>query len=131
MINQIIEAYRVELKKYCYTLAGTPWDGNDLYQNAVVKLLKNPNPIETHPNPKGYMFKTATNVWRDTLRKSKWEEITSEDAIELPILDNSLLETIEVLLTYLSFKQSSTFLLVEYYGFSMVEVAEMLNMTEG
>ncbi|MEZ7173202.1 RNA polymerase sigma factor [Sporosarcina sp. OR05] len=125
------EPFLTELKKYCYMLAGTPWDGEDLFQDTLLKLLTNHSSLSVHPNPKGYIFKTATNQWYDTIRKTKREIIGINNEVELGTVDYSLLESVEILISLLPFKQATTLLLKEYFGFTSNEIAKMLDMTLG
>lgn len=127
----ILEPYLAELKNYCYKLTGTPWDGDDLYQNTIIKLIPYSDNLKHHPNPKGYIFKTATNQWRDTIKKYRREIVGLDLKTDLVSLDISLLDSIETLISLLPFKQSASLLLKEYFGFTSIEIAEMLGMTNG
>ncbi|MBS4172842.1 RNA polymerase sigma factor [Bacillus sp. FJAT-49736] len=127
----IFEPYLDDLKKYCFKLTGTPWDGDDLYQNTITKMLKYSSNLKHHPNPKGYIFKTASNHWRDTIRKNRREIVGLDINTDLVTFDTSLLDSIEALISLLPFKQASSLLLKEYFGFTSIEIAEMLGMTNG
>ncbi len=127
----IFECYLEELRKYCYKLTGTPWDGDDLYQNTIMRILKYSSTISEPPNPKGYLFKTATNQWRETITKNRRELVSLNLNQDLYTIDNSLLDTVETFISLLPFKQSSSLLLKEYFGFTSNEIAEMLGMTNG
>ncbi|MCA1035716.1 RNA polymerase sigma factor [Bacillus infantis] len=127
----VFEFYVGELKNYCYKLTGTPWDGDDLYQNTILKILKYSTNLTDHPNPKGYLFKTATNQWRDTLRRNKRELGNLDLDHELATSDVSLLDSVETIISLLPFRQASSLLLKEYFGFTSSEIAEMLDMTDG
>ncbi|MEK5441047.1 RNA polymerase sigma factor [Fredinandcohnia sp. FSL W7-1320] len=127
----IFECYIEELRNYCYKLTGTPWDGDDLYQNTIMKILKYSSHIPSHPNPKGYLFKTATNQWRETIRKNRRELVDLDLNQDLATLDISLLDSVEAIISLLPFKQASCLLLKEYFGFTSFEIAEMLDMTNG
>ncbi|MFB5089354.1 RNA polymerase sigma factor [Psychrobacillus sp. PGGUH221] len=125
------EPFLMELKKYCYMLAGTPWNGEDLFQDTLIKLLTNNSRLGEHPNPKGYIFKTATNQWYDTIRKTKREIVGINNEVDLGTFDYSLLESVEILISLLPFKQAATLLLKEYFGFTSNDIAKMLDMTSG
>lgn len=127
----IFEGYIDELRNYCYKLAGTPWDGDDLYQNTIMKILKYSSHLTDHPNPKAYLFRTATNQWRETIRKNRRELVSLDINKDLVTFDFSLLDSVEAIISLLPFKQASSFLLKEYFGFTSIEIAEMLGMTNG
>jgi RNA polymerase sigma factor (sigma-70 family) len=127
----IFEPYLDDLRNYCFKLTGTSWDGDDLYQNTILKILKYSSNLENHPNPKGYIFKIATNQWRDSIRKNRREIVGLKLNTKLVTLDISLLDSIEALISLLPFKQASSLLLKEYFGFTSIEIAEMLGMTIG
>lgn len=131
MSDYNVESFLPELKKYCYMLAGTPWNGEDLFQDTVIKLLTKDLNLSQHPNPKGYIFKIATNQWYDTIRKTKREIVGINNEVDLGAFDYSLLESVEILISLLSFKQAATLLLKEYFGFTSTEIAKMLDMTLG
>lgn len=127
----IFEFYIDELRNYCYKLTGTPWDGDDLYQNTIMKILKYSSHLTSHPNPKGYLFKTATNQWRETIRKNRRELVSLDLNQDLVTLDISLLDPVEAIISLLPLKQASCLLLKEYFSFTSIEIAEMLGMTNG
>ncbi|WP_417897815.1 RNA polymerase sigma factor [Bacillus haimaensis] len=121
-----------DLKNYCYSITGSRWDGDDLFQDTVMNMMKRASDLETHPNPKGYLFKAATNQWRDTIRKRKRVDLLEFDLLLAPsTIDISLLDSVEMLTVLLPFKQAASILLTEYFSFSAGEVAEMLGMTTG
>lgn len=131
MSDYNVDPFLPELKKYCYMLAGTPWNGEDLFQDTVIKLLTKDLNLSQHPNPKGYIFKIATNQWYDTIRKTKRETVGISNEFELETFDHSLLESVEMLISLLPFKQAATLMLKEYFGFTSNEIAKMLDMTLG
>ncbi|MDP5273863.1 RNA polymerase sigma factor [Chengkuizengella axinellae] len=134
--HEVINSYLPDLKRYCISIAGTPWDGEDLYQDTLIKMLHHQTTLRNHSNPKGYLFKSATNQWRDMLRKNKhWKNVSSLEeeiaSIDPHTVDLNLLETIEVLVTYLPLSQASIILLIDYFGFTAKEVSELLEITTG
>ena len=131
MSDYNFDPFLPELKKYCYMLAGTPWNGEDLFQDTVIKLLTKDMNLSQHPNPKGYIFKIATNQWYDTIRKTKREIVGINNELDLETFDHSLLESVEILISLLPVKQTATLLLKEYFGFTSNEIAKMLDMTTG
>src|SRR5580704_19393416 len=66
------ESLRPNLHKYCRSLSGSVWDGEDLVQDtllrAFARLSQASEPIE---NLRAYMFKVASNLWIDRFRGSR------------------------------------------------------------
>ena len=130
-LNHLFECYLPELKRYCYILTGNPWDGDDLYQDTLMNIMNRSTNLTNHPNPKGYLLKTATNQWRDTIRKTKKEVVGEKPEQILSTLDISLIESMEILIALLPFKQTAVIVLTEYFGYSSKDIASMLDMTTG
>lgn len=70
-----LEPLRPELHGYCCKLAGNVWDGEDLLQEALVRVFsllgKHDADLE---NPRAYLIRTATNLWIDRMRRSAVEQ---------------------------------------------------------
>jgi RNA polymerase sigma-70 factor (ECF subfamily) len=130
-LNDLFDCYLPDLKRYCYMITGNPWDGDDLYQDTIMNIMNRSANLTNHPNPKGYLLKTATNQWRDTIRKTKREVVGEKPEQILATLDISLIESMEILLALLPFKQTAVIVLTEYFGYSSKDIAKMLDMTSG
>jgi len=130
-INHLFDCYLPDLKRYCYMITGNPWDGDDLYQDTIMNIMYRSANLTNHPNPKGYLLKTATNQWRDTIRKTKREVVGEKPEQILSTFDTSLIESMEILLALLPFKQTTVIVLTEYFGYSSKDIAKMLDMTTG
>ncbi|MCG7343654.1 RNA polymerase sigma factor [Sporosarcina sp. ACRSL] len=130
-VNHLFDCHLPDLKRYCYMITGNPWDGDDLYQDTLMNIMKRSSNLTNHPNPKGYLLKTATNQWRDTLRKKRREVVGEDTKQILSTVDNSLIESMEILLALLPFKQTAVIVLTEYFCYSSKDIARMLHMTTG
>lgn len=130
-INHLFDCYLPDLRRYCYMITGNPWDGDDLYQDTLMNIMSRSANLTNHPNPKGYLLKTATNQWRDTIRKTKREVVGEKPEQILSTLDISLIDSMEILLALLPFKQTAVIVLTEYFGYSSKDIAKMLDMTTG
>ncbi|HRW53416.1 MAG TPA: RNA polymerase sigma factor [Phycisphaerae bacterium] len=66
-----VEGHRAALHRYCVRLAGNVWDGEDLAQDALMRvfctLARSDGPIE---RPRAYLIRTATNLWIDQARRA-------------------------------------------------------------
>lgn len=118
--------------RFCRMITGTPWDGEDLLQETIFKVLKSV-PIEKRPDlPKAYLFRIATNAWIDECRKNKIRIETYEDERHWNGNEVSNLvigEAIEELVHHLPPKSAAIVLLVDVFRFTTRETAELLEDT--
>ena len=134
--EELIEPHRPSLWRYCRYLTGSPWDGEDLFQETLLKAFATMAQI-WHPLAlKSYLFRIATNTRIDAFRKKKisldtYVELDSNDFHKETVNPLEMIEALEVLVQYLPQRQIAVFLLMEVYGFTASDVAGMVRMTEG
>ncbi|MEK3981626.1 RNA polymerase sigma factor [Psychrobacillus sp. FSL K6-2836] len=129
-----VEPFRSDLWRYCYRLTGSPWDAEDLVQDTMLKslsiLAKLYQPVKT----KSYLFRIATNLWIDQLRKGNGRFTLSnyELLIEDKTTQNDFLvmENLELLIQQLTPIQYVSLLLADVFLFKGKEIAEILNSSE-
>lgn len=128
-----VEPFRSDLWRFCYRLTGSPWEAEDLVQDTLLKslsiLAKLYQPVKT----KSYLFRIATNLWIDQLRKNERTTLSTYDlVIEDKTTHNDflLMENLEILLQKLTPNQYVTILLADVLQFKGKEIAEILNSTE-
>ncbi|WP_214483032.1 RNA polymerase sigma factor [Bacillus sp. SM2101] len=133
--NELIKPYRLDLWKYCKYITGSPWDGEDLFQETLLKAFTSLTQLWNTVNLKSYLFRIATNTWIDFKRKKTVEQEDLDisqnqyfDEKELPKF--KVRESLEILLIYLSPKQASIFLLMDVFNFRASDVACMTNISE-
>ncbi|WP_162616174.1 RNA polymerase sigma factor [Paenibacillus lutimineralis] len=134
--EELIEPHRPSLWRYCRYLTGSPWDGEDLFQETLLKAFATMAQIWHPLSLKSYLFRIATNTRIDGLRKKKvsmdtYSELDSNDFHEETVNPLEMIEALEVLVQYLPQRQIAVFLLMEVYGFTASDVAGMVRMTEG
>ncbi len=133
--EEIVSEYSADLWNYCKYVTGSPWDGEDLYQETMIKsfgLL--PQRWSEITNKKYYLFKVATNTWLDQCRKLKREIGTLDEVPEknTDFSDRLLLEEILISLeSNLTIKQTAAFLLLDIFQFNADEVAGIVKSTPG
>ncbi|MCD7034031.1 sigma-70 family RNA polymerase sigma factor [Metabacillus sp. GX 13764] len=133
--EEIVSVYSKDLWNYCKYITGSPWDGEDLYQETMIKsfgLL--PQRWSEITDKKYYLFRVATNTWLDQCRKLKREIGTLEEVSEpeTDFTDSLLLEEILTSLeANLTPKQTAAFLLVEIFKFKAEEAAGIVKSTPG
>src|SRR5437763_10894953 len=64
------EPLRPELYRYCRYLTRSPWDAEDLAQDALARAFVTlGRMLEPPPNPRAWLFRVASNLWLDQLRR--------------------------------------------------------------
>ncbi|PEG09730.1 RNA polymerase subunit sigma-70 [Bacillus wiedmannii] len=128
-INCLIEQYG-ELKRYCTFLTKNKWDGEDLAQETVCKVLQkysNKNICMT------LVYKIARNRWLDQMKsKSVHEKIRDQITFEEPhekIAD--LHEMVGKVLSLLNVQQSAILLLKDVFQYSIADIAKVCSVSEG
>ncbi|TSB44622.1 RNA polymerase sigma factor [Alkalicoccobacillus porphyridii] len=131
----IVSPYMPVLKSHCTYVTRSKWDGEDLMQDVLVRLY---NHWCKHQQPlaKSYVLRAATNTWIDRLRQKKPNELLTEETIEKNTLRSShhsevLDSAVQRLLNTCSPKQRTVLLLIEAFGFTAKETADVLGETEG
>jgi len=128
-----IEPHRAPLWRYCRSLTGSPWDGEDLFQETLLKAFATLSQRWHPSSPKSYVFRIASNAWIDQLRKRRIEfDRYEEERIVEEAPDPLLMrEALEVLVASLPPRQAMIVLLMDVFAFSGAETAGMVRMTEG
>jgi RNA polymerase sigma-70 factor (ECF subfamily) len=134
----IIAPFQAELWNYCRKITGNPWDGEDLYQDTIMKSFTSLSSLSVRTqvlHPKSYLFRVATNHWIDSCRrqqKIKFGDFADEQhAMSNPSVPFNVYESVEYLLQYLPPKQSVAVILVDAFQFTAGEAAEIIGTTEG
>ncbi len=147
-INQVIELSREFQKEfetviadlgeglwnYCRYLTGSPWDGEDLYQETMLKTMGSLYQRWHVTNLKSYLYRIATNTWIDHYRKEKRiiGTLSEEDIPTADFTDNlDLEEALEQLFYLFTPRQTAVFLLKEIFQFNAAEVASIVKTTPG
>ena len=128
-INFLIEQYG-ELKRYSTFLTKNKWDGEDLAQETVCKVLqkyRNKDICMT------LVYKIARNRWLDQIKsKSVHEKIREQITFEEPhenIAD--LHEMVGKVLSSLNVQQSAILLLKDVFQYSIADIAKVCSVSEG
>lgn len=130
---------RPEIFEHCLRLCGNIWDAEDLAQDALLRVFSLLGKTDANlENPKGYLKKTATNLWIDTTRRRAREQTLLER--------ENLSETGETedtahaldartaagqLLQRLHPQERAALVLKDFLDFSLHDVAELLNTSVG
>ncbi|TYS67749.1 RNA polymerase sigma factor [Sutcliffiella horikoshii] len=133
--EELVSVYTTDLWNYCKYVTGSSWDGEDLFQETMIKafgLL--PERWSDITDKKHYLFRVATNTWIDQCRKQKRQIGTLDEAPETNVdfSDHLILEEILTSLELnLTPKQTAAFLLMDIFQFSAEEIAGIVHSTPG
>ncbi|MFC4306517.1 RNA polymerase sigma factor [Cohnella boryungensis] len=121
-----------DLKKYCYYLTGSKWDAEDLLQDTLLKSFVFFLQTEPYVEMKPFFFRIAKNLWIDDCRKRKRRGQAVSEAPNATYRDKDYAEirgSLEWLADRLPSRSIEIWLLFNYFGYTMQEVADDLGCT--
>ncbi len=127
----LVTPFLPELKRFCYYLTKSKWDADDLYQEALLKSLTYYLNAEKKQVTKSFLFGAAKLIWIDHYRSKarktgfvmeRPEGYTESDYAEI----RSIVEWLAELLPE---RNIEIWLLAEYFGYSMQDIANRMNTT--
>ncbi|MEN2767557.1 RNA polymerase sigma factor [Ornithinibacillus xuwenensis] len=132
--SELILEFREDLWRYCRYLTGSPWDGEDLFQETLIKAYGGIYQVWHPENPRSYLYRVATNTWIDHCRREKriigtLEEVDEPSEEFIDSLD--IEQALEHLIILFTPRQVSVFLLVKVFQFRAEEVAGIVKTTRG
>ncbi|WP_027086466.1 sigma-70 family RNA polymerase sigma factor [Cohnella panacarvi] len=124
-------AYRTELLRYCKRLAGSDWEGEDLFQEVMVKAFGRFRRWPERELTKPYMYRIASNAWFDTCRRRHiaFHPELVEDLGAIAYSEWSrydVRESLEYLMDTLEPRQAVLILLTDVFGFTPTETGSAL-----
>ncbi len=127
------EPLRSELYRYCRHLTRSPWDAEDLAQDAMARAFVTLGQMgERPPNPRAWLFRVASNLWLDQLRRRKRDEPLSEREEAGTAADpRTAREAAGTLIGQLSPQERAAVVLKDVFDLSLDEIAEALSTTTG
>jgi RNA polymerase sigma-70 factor (ECF subfamily) len=134
--HRFLETYeplRSELYRYCRHLTQSPWDAEDLAQDALMRAFVTLGQMgDAPPNPRAWLFRVASNLWIDRVRRRRPEEPLGAGASRTMAGDPmSSREAAGTLLGQLSPQERAAVVLKDVFELSLDEVAEALSTTAG
>jgi RNA polymerase sigma factor (sigma-70 family) len=139
-----VSEMRPALVKYFNRKTGNPVEAEDMAQDVLLRALKHPN-WKTQDQAKGYIFRTAVNRWRDSLRRQRirgvtvaWDEVSSELASEnsgsenLPervLIAREELNQVVRALEGMNVRTRTVLMLIKLEQMRVATVAEMLGIS--
>jgi len=141
---EAIEPHRAELWRYCRRLTGSPWDAEDLVQEALTRAFGALSLVWQPTEPRAYLFCVAANTWIDAVRRAERARRAAsatgrggppggergEDLAGASTGDSTDgIEQVDFVATSLSASQTAIVLLVDAFDFRIEEVAQMVDVT--
>ncbi len=129
---------RPALHRYCCRLTGNVWDGEDLVQDALVRVFSLLGKIDADlENPRAYLIRTATHLWIDRARRRSRERELLQ--AEQPLAANpghapeasDVRQAAGALLQQLPPRERAAVLLKDVFDLSLEETASMLQTSVG
>ncbi|MEM7364585.1 MAG: RNA polymerase sigma factor [Pseudomonadota bacterium] len=131
-----LEPIRPELYGYCLKLTRNAWDAEDLAQDALLRVFSSLGKIDADiENPKGYLMRTASNLWIDAIRKQSRHQglLVEEDPATEDISERSAQssEAARELLSRLHPQERAALVMKDVLDLSLAEIATVLNTSVG
>ncbi|HKU44929.1 MAG TPA: RNA polymerase sigma factor [Polyangiales bacterium] len=133
-LNQFLarfEPLRPDLYRYCRQLTRSPWDAEDLAQDALARAFVTLGRMQqAPPNPRAWLFRVASNLWLDGLRRAR--EV--REAAPEPSTNRDprpAREAAGTLISQLAPQERAAVVLKDVFEFSLEEIAETLSTSPG
>ena len=128
------EGLRPDLYRYCRHLTRSPWDAEDLAQDALMRAFVTLGQMGEPPaHPRAWLFRVASNLWIDEVRRRRLEvPLTEEPSARAASTDpKATREAAGSLIGQLSPQERAAVVLKDVFELSLEEVAEALSTTPG
>lgn len=129
------EPLRSDLYRYCRHLTRSPWDAEDLSQDTMARAFVTLGQMGAPPpNPRAWLFRVASNLWLDHVRRHRREDVgdAPADAKSTDGRDaRATREAAGTLLAQLAPQERAAVVLKDVFDFSLDEIAEALSTTNG
>ena len=140
---EIVEPLRPDLHRYCRRIAGNVWDAEDLVQDTLLRGFGSIGRRDdqrvgcTQPgdigNPRAYLFRIATNLWVDSMRRAELDKRQSDvppTQAQTPDVDATR-EAASMLIERTSPQARAAVVLKDIFDFTLEEIADMLTTSVG
>ncbi len=121
----LVSPHLQDLLRYCRYLTRSGWDAEDVYQDALLKTYAYFRKHEQCPITKMFLLRAAKHCWIDRCRrkpKREWIDWRPEAAFDADYVE--IRSLIEWMAERAPAKQVEIWLLADYFGYSMQEIAE-------
>jgi RNA polymerase sigma-70 factor, ECF subfamily len=132
-IARLLVEMRPTLHRYCARMVGSVIDGEDVLQDALIKVVEAFPSAGPLGNPSGWLFRIAHNTALDFLRRrSRQQAFSAGEEVEMmadpvdPILSRQIAATSLRTFMRLPVAQRSSVILADVLGCSLQEVCEIM-----
>jgi RNA polymerase sigma-70 factor (ECF subfamily) len=132
----LVTPVRPALHAYCLRLTRNVWDAEDLVQDTLLRSFASMGLChDSVRNPRGYLLRTATNLWIDKLRHRQVEAAApSEELAPTPLptpTAGGIRDAGRTLMQRLAPRERAAVILKDVFDLSLEESAEVLETTIG
>ncbi|RED63228.1 RNA polymerase sigma factor [Cohnella lupini] len=132
--ESMIGPHLEDIRRYCRYLTKSEWDGEDLFQDALLKAMVYFRNKEPYDNVKPLLLRVARHLWIDQCRSLARRKNLQAQLEQKPTSgeDSNYSEVrgmIEWLAGRLPRRNVEMWLLTRYFGYSMQETAELTGST--
>ncbi|MGE0395697.1 MAG: sigma-70 family RNA polymerase sigma factor [Kofleriaceae bacterium] len=130
----VFEPLRPDLYRYCRYLTRDAWDAEDLAQDAMARAFVNLGcSFHALPAPKAWLFRVASNLWIDRMRRRRLADTRGDGAIDqdAPAAPRATREAAGTLIVQLSPQERAAVVLKDVFELSLEEIAETLATSVG
>lgn len=135
----VIEPERTALHAYCKRLTRNLWDAEDLLQDTLLKgfamTARGDFHGENSPvrDARAYLFRTATNLWLDTVRRQRrFSPLPADEtAMQSPSDPDESRDAMNKAVGLTTPREFCAMLLKDVYDFSLEDIADFIGTTTG
>ena len=134
--DRLLGELRPKLHRYCARMTGSVIDGEDVVQEAIVKAIEALPDVGAIEHPQGWLFRIAHNAALDFLRRrARQNAVLSEENPDMVVDPVSITDDRQIaaasLHTFmrLPVAQRSCVILMDVLGYSLREIAEVIDST--
>jgi RNA polymerase sigma-70 factor (ECF subfamily) len=138
LVADLFEKYHAAIFAYLYRVVGERELAHDLCQETFLRVLRAHGRLRRVDNQRAWVYRIATNVAFNDLKRRRrfaWLPWRNIDGVAAPIPDpgeqTDQRVAVERVLARLPMRYRAPLLLYSHYGFSVREVAEVLEISEG
>ncbi|HLK89626.1 MAG TPA: RNA polymerase sigma factor [Polyangia bacterium] len=127
------EPLRTQLYRYCRYLTRSPWDAEDLAQDALARAFVTLARMgaQEPANPRAWLFRIASNLWIDEKRRPREVPTDVPEPATRAAELRAPREAAGTLLVSLSPQERAAVVLKDVFDFSLDEIAKSLGTTAG
>jgi RNA polymerase sigma-70 factor, ECF subfamily len=121
-----------DLRKYCFYLTKSKWDGEDLFQETLLKSMIFFTNTEPYVDVKPFLVRVARNLWIDQCRKQQRRKLLLAQPVKTSSTDNDYVEVrsmIEWLAERFPRRNIEMWLLFQHFDYTMQEIADAMETT--